>query len=102
MHKPSLISTCWLHVGQCLTGSATAQTAEMIKTAAQPPDQRARFIEKSLNEFARLPSDETVRAFGMKLEPRMVEVRRPGLQTLILTWVWVDVRRATLHTLILI
>ena len=48
----------------------------MIKTAAQPPDQRARFIEKSLNEFARLPSDETVRAFGMKLEPRMVEVRR--------------------------
>ena len=55
----------------------------MIKTAAQPPDQRARFIEKSLNEFARLPSDETVRAFGMKLDQRMVEVRLPNPATLI-------------------
>ena len=64
-----------------MTASAAAQTAEMIKTAAQPPDQRARFIEKSLNEFARLPSDETVRAFGMKLESRMVEARCPTAQT---------------------
>lgn len=54
-----------------------AQTAEMIKTAAQPPDERMRFIEKSVNEFAGLPYDETVKAFGMKVDERMTDVRLP-------------------------
>ena len=54
-----------------------AQTAEMIKTAAQPPDERMRFIEKSVNEFAGLPYDETVKAFGMKVDERMTDVRPP-------------------------
>ena len=36
-----------------------------------------------MHEFERLPSDEIVRAFGMKLDQRMVEVRLPKPATLI-------------------
>ena len=65
-----------IHFGRAMVVCA-AQTAEMIKTAAQPPDERMRFIEKSVNEFAGLPYDETVKAFGMKVDERMTDVRLP-------------------------
>ncbi|KAK9827384.1 hypothetical protein WJX81_005044 [Elliptochloris bilobata] len=74
--KPNYLPAelCTIAPGQRRLKLDERQTAEMIKTAAQPPDERARFIEKSVTEFARLPSDETVRAFGMKVDSHMIEV----------------------------
>ena len=47
------------------------QTAEMIKTAAQKPQDRAMQIQKNLNAQAKLPNDPTVKAFGMDIDPKL-------------------------------
>lgn len=50
------------------------QTAEMIKTSAQPPASCVAQLEKSVNLQARLPEDPTVAAFGMKVAKDMMQV----------------------------
>ena len=46
----------------------------MIKTAAKKPQERSAFVEKAVNEQAQFPNDPVARAFGLKINPRMMEV----------------------------
>lgn len=50
------------------------QTANMIRTAAQKPDERKYHIERVLEQRARFNEDPTVRAFGMRVRNKMQEV----------------------------
>ena len=52
-----------------------AQTAQMIKTAAQPPRESIAYIEKAINQYARLPEDPKVQEFGMDMSSRPMEAR---------------------------
>ena len=58
---------CWL--------PGRAQTAQMIKTAAQPPRESLGYVEKAINQYARLPEDPKVHAFGLDMERTTMEVR---------------------------
>ena len=51
------------------------QTAEMIKTAAQKPEERKRYIDKCLNQYAELNNDPVVDAWRMKVEGKMTQAR---------------------------
>ena len=66
---------CTIAPGQRRVRLDEKQTASMIKTAAQKPDERAWNIERSVNEKGCLPNDPHVRAFGMVIEPSMIAVR---------------------------
>ena len=66
---------CTIAPGQRRVRLDEKQTAAMIKTAAQKPDERAWNIERSVNEKGGLPNDPHVRAFGMSVEPSMIAVR---------------------------
>ncbi len=57
----------WAHFGG-------AQTAQMIKTAAQPPRESLGYVEKAINEYARLPDDPKVHAFGLDMARSTMEV----------------------------
>lgn len=57
----------------CVTGAA--QTAQMIKTAAQPPHESLAYVEKAINEYARLPDDPKVHAFDLDMERSTMEAR---------------------------
>ena len=46
---------------------------QMIKTAAQKPQDRMRFIERAAAEQAR-QADPTIRAMGLSVDPKMMEV----------------------------
>ncbi|KAK9804875.1 hypothetical protein WJX72_009755 [[Myrmecia] bisecta] len=50
------------------------QTAEMIKTAAMKPQDRVPQIERSVKELGKLTTDPTVKAFGMQVNDRLMEV----------------------------
>lgn len=50
------------------------QTAEMIKTAAKSPEDRARQILSAVNEQAKFPQDPSAAAFGLKVSSRMMEI----------------------------
>ena len=50
----------------------------MIKVAAQKPAERQQYIQRSLNEYAKLSQDPTVAAWKMKIDSNMVEVRDPA------------------------
>lgn len=52
-----------------------AQTAEMIKTAAQKPPERKNYISRCLQDYADLPNNPSVRAFKMSVDTRMIEVK---------------------------
>ena len=51
------------------------QTSEMIKTAAQKPEERKRYIDKCLNQYAELNQDPTVEAWRMKVDGKMTQAR---------------------------
>ena len=51
------------------------QTAEMIKTAAQKPEERKRYIDKCLNQYAELNTDPVVEAWRMKVDSNMTQAR---------------------------
>lgn len=61
-------------VGQRRLKLDERQTAEMIKTAAKKPQERMTFIEKAVNEQAKFPTDPVAQAFGMRINPKMMEV----------------------------
>jgi len=69
---------CTIAPGQRRLKLDEKQTAAMIKSAAQKPDQRAWNIERSVNEKGNLPNDTHVRAFGMNVSQSMVTVRPPA------------------------
>ena len=75
-HKPIYLpaEVCTIAPGQRRVRLDEKQTASMIKTAAQKPDERAWNIERSVNEKGCLPNDPFVRAFGMVIEPSMIAV----------------------------
>ncbi len=50
------------------------QTAEMIKTAAQRPQERKDYIQKCIKDFAHLPDDPVVEAFKLTLDPNLLKV----------------------------
>lgn len=47
---------------------------QMIKTAAQKPQDRMRLIERAVAEQAQLQTDPTVRAMGLSVQPKLMEV----------------------------
>lgn len=50
------------------------QTAEMIKTAAQRPQERKEYLQKCIRELADLPNDPVVKSFGMTVDPAFLKV----------------------------
>jgi hypothetical protein len=50
------------------------QTAEMIQTSAQRPHERKEYLQKCIRDFADLPNDSIVKAFGMTLDPSFMKV----------------------------
>jgi eukaryotic translation initiation factor 2C len=65
---------CKIAKGQRRLKLDERQTAEMIKTAAKKPHERMAFIEKAVNEQAQFPNDPIIKAMGLKVEPKMMEV----------------------------
>ena len=65
---------CTIAPGQRRLKLDEKQTAEMIKTAAQKPEERAWNIERSINEKGMLPTDPHVRAFHMHVDNSMLGV----------------------------
>lgn len=53
----------------------SGQTAEMIKTAAQKPEERKRYIDRCLNQYAELKKDPVVEAWRMKVDDKMTQAR---------------------------
>ena len=47
----------------------------MIKTAAQKPDERKRYIDRCLNQYAELNKDPVVEAWRMKVDNKMTQAR---------------------------
>ena len=74
--RPSYLplEVCSIAPGQRRLKLDERQTAEMIKTAAKKPHERAAFIEKAVNEQAQFPNDPVAKAFGLKINPKMMEV----------------------------
>ncbi|CAL8468702.1 g8242 [Coccomyxa elongata] len=65
---------CWIVEGQRRLKLDERQTAEMIKTAAQRPQERKDYIQKCIKDFARLPNDPVVEAFKLTLDPDLLKV----------------------------
>ena len=65
---------CIIAPGQRRLKLDEKQTAAMIKSAAQKPDERAYNIGVSVNDKGRLPQDPHVRAFGMDIQQDMMSV----------------------------
>lgn len=70
------LEVCKIAKGQRRLKLDERQTAEMIKTAGKKPQERANFIQRAVNEQAKFPTDPVIAAFGMKVDPRMMEVGR--------------------------
>lgn len=68
------IEVCKLASGQRRLKLDSKQTADMIKITAQKPHDRHSRIQKALNEDSKLPTDETVRSFGMQVSNTMALV----------------------------
>ncbi|ETP24233.1 hypothetical protein F441_02729, partial [Phytophthora nicotianae CJ01A1] len=67
------MEVCHIMAGQkCPRKVTDNQVANMIKFTCTPPDQRKRSIEQKFRE-AGFSTDPTLRAFGLDVEPRMVE-----------------------------
>ena len=47
----------------------------MIKTAAQKPEERKRYIDRCLNQYAELNKDPVVEAWRMKVDNKMTQAR---------------------------
>lgn len=68
------MEVCKIASGQRKLKLDERQTSEMIKTAAKRPQDRAAFIEKAVTEQANFPNDPVAKAFGLKVNPKMMEV----------------------------
>jgi len=67
------MEVCHIMAGQkCPRKVTDKQVANMIKFTCTPPDQRKRAIEQKFRE-AGFNSDPTLRAFGLEVDPNMVE-----------------------------
>ncbi|KAG7389010.1 Protein argonaute 10 [Phytophthora pseudosyringae] len=67
------MEVCHIMGGQkCPRKVTDNQVANMIKFTCTPPDQRKRSVEQKFRE-AGFNTDPTLRAFGLEVEPRMVE-----------------------------
>ncbi|CAI5716252.1 unnamed protein product [Peronospora farinosa] len=67
------IEVCHIMAGQkCPRKVTDKQVANMIKFTCTPPDKRKRAIEQKFRE-AGFNTDPTLRAFGLDVDPRMVE-----------------------------
>ncbi|GMF12856.1 unnamed protein product [Phytophthora lilii] len=67
------IEVCHIVAGQkCPRKVTDKQVANMIRFTCTPPDQRKRSIEQKFRE-AGFNSDPTLQAFGLEVEPRMIE-----------------------------
>lgn len=66
---------CTIAPGQRRLKLDEKQTAAMIKSAAQRPEERAWNIGCSVNEKGCLPQDPHVRAFGMDIQKSMMKVK---------------------------
>ncbi|KAL8007287.1 putative PAZ domain, Piwi domain, ribonuclease H-like superfamily, argonaute, linker 1 [Plasmopara halstedii] len=67
------MEVCHVIAGQkCPRKATDNQVANMIKFTCTPPDQRKRAIEQKFRE-ATFDTDPTLKAFGLNVEPRMVE-----------------------------
>ncbi|GAB4819183.1 hypothetical protein N2152v2_006229 [Parachlorella kessleri] len=65
---------CIIVPGQRRTKLTEQQTAEMIKVAAQRPDDKARNVEALIHTKAAFQADPTLKAFNMRVNTRMMEV----------------------------
>ncbi|RLN51756.1 hypothetical protein BBJ28_00021972 [Nothophytophthora sp. Chile5] len=69
------MEVCHVMEGQkCPRKATDKQVANMIRFTCTPPDQRKRSIEQKFRE-AGFNTDPTLQAFGLEVNPRMVEVR---------------------------
>ncbi|KAE9013258.1 Protein argonaute-2 [Phytophthora rubi] len=67
------MEVCHIMAGQkCPRKVTDKQVANMIKFTCTPPDQRKRAIEQKFRE-AGFNTDPTLRAFGLEVDPNMVE-----------------------------
>ncbi|KAG6611995.1 Argonaute1 (AGO1) [Phytophthora cinnamomi] len=67
------MEVCHIMAGQkCPRKATDKQVANMIRFTCTPPDQRKRAIEHKFQE-AGFNSDPTLRAFGLEVDPNMVE-----------------------------
>ncbi|KAK9915065.1 hypothetical protein WJX75_004310 [Coccomyxa subellipsoidea] len=65
---------CWIAAGQRRLKLDEKQTAEMIKTATQRPQERKEYLQKCIRDFADLPNDPVVQAFKMSVDPSFMKV----------------------------
>ncbi|KAL4452075.1 hypothetical protein ABPG75_007737 [Micractinium tetrahymenae] len=65
---------CIIAPGQRRSKLTETQTAEMIKTAAQRPDDKARWIDGVVQQKAAFDKDPNVRGFQMRVDGRQMEV----------------------------
>lgn len=65
---------CTIAPGQRHLRLTPDQTATMIRTAAAPPSERERFITETVGQTAGFGNDPQLREFGVRVEPRMIEV----------------------------
>ncbi|PSC71066.1 argonaute 1 isoform B [Micractinium conductrix] len=66
---------CTIAAGQRRAKLTETQTAEMIKTAAQRPDEKARWIDSVVQQKAGWGTDPGVRAFGMRVDGKQMQVQ---------------------------
>jgi len=68
------IEVCETVMGQRRVNLAPKQTTQMIRTAAQKPADRMRFIQNAVTNQAKLQIDPTLAAMGVTVDSKMVEV----------------------------
>lgn len=65
---------CVISPGQRRLKLTPEQTSEMIRHAAARPQVRANFITDTVARTSGFDSDPNLKEFGIKVEPRMIEV----------------------------
>lgn len=84
------MEVCKLAKGQRRLKLTDKQTGAMIKSAAKGPRERASIILDAVNNQAQLPTDPTLRAWQITVDPNFIEVwhlARPG-GLLSSEWCW--------------
>lgn len=66
---------CTIAAGQRRSKLTELQTAEMIKTAAQKPDDKARWIDKVVQQKAAFDNDPNMKGFQMRVNGKQMEVQ---------------------------
>ncbi|PRW57108.1 argonaute 1 [Chlorella sorokiniana] len=65
---------CKIAPGQRRSKLTEIQTAEMIKTAAQRPDDKAKWIDSVVTQKAQFDRDPNMKGFGLRIENKQMEV----------------------------